>query len=80
MAKIKIKTKTPPPPPDVFCCECSHFQRDTSGISYNNDTHEYFMGICEVGLTPDNMRKVFANKPRKCNKYHGKENTISTSN
>ena len=76
------KPKTPPPaePKRVTCGECKHFQRDTSGISYNNDTHEYFMGVCDVSLTPDNMKKVFANKPRKCNKYHGKESTTSTSN
>lgn len=55
--------------PTVFCGECKHFIRDTSGPNYNNDTHEYFMGVCSKGLTPDTPRKQFSNKPRKCKNY-----------
>lgn len=55
--------------PTVYCCNCIHFQRDTEGISRNLETGEYFMGQCKQGLHPDTIKKQFANKPRKCNKY-----------
>lgn len=64
------KPKTPPAEPKrVTCGECRHFVRDTSGISRSNETGEYFMGVCGKGLTPDNIRKVFANKPRICSHH-----------
>lgn len=67
MARRSNPLPPPPPPPKrVTCATCRLFTRDTTGPSYNNDTHEYFMGVCSKGLTPDNMRKVFANKPRPC--------------
>lgn len=66
----KHKTPPPPEPKRVTCGECRHFVRDTTGRSYNNDTHEYFMGVCGKDLTPDGMQKVFANKPRICS-HHG---------
>lgn len=59
----------PPPPQKVTCADCRHFVRDTSGISRNNETGEYFMGVCSKGLTPDGCRKAFANKPRICQQY-----------
>jgi len=65
----KPKTTPPQQPPTVFCGQCRHFLRDTSGPNYNNDTHEYFMGVCGKGLTPDTTRKQFANKPRLCPNY-----------
>lgn len=60
----------------VTCATCRHFRRDTEGASRNVYTHEYFMGECDMGFDPDNTyneergtAKIFANKPRVCNKY-----------
>lgn len=69
LARKKMKSNPNPEPAKVFCSDCLHFVRDTEGISRNNETREYFMGICNKGLTPDGCRKTFANKPRLC-KYH----------
>jgi hypothetical protein len=53
----------------VYCSDCRNFQRDTEGSSFRFDTHEYFMGICLKGLTPDSPKKQFADKPRTCKEY-----------
>lgn len=53
----------------VYCGECKQFKRDTEGPSRSIETGEYFMGVCLLGLRPDGMRKVFANKPRECKYY-----------
>jgi hypothetical protein len=55
--------------PAVYCGECRHFQRDTEGRSFSNETGEYFMGVCAKGLHPDTAIKQFANKKRVCNEY-----------
>lgn len=53
----------------VTCGTCRHFRRDTEGPSYNAYTHEYFMGVCGLGLKPDSPIKQFADKKRVCNEY-----------
>lgn len=61
------RPKTPKTQPRlVTCASCRHFHLDSSGPSYNSDTHIYFMGICTLGLTPDSPIKQFANRPRIC--------------
>lgn len=55
----------------VRCGECRHFRRDTEGPSYNVYTHEYFMGVCGLGLKPDSPIKQFADKSRVCGNYMG---------
>lgn len=55
--------------PTVYCSNCLWFSRDTDGPSRNNDTGEYFLGICQRGLHPDSDIKQFANKPRHCQTY-----------
>lgn len=70
MAKTKDKSETSSAEPKrVTCDTCRLFVRDTSGPSYNIYTHEYFMGVCTKGLTPEGCRKVFANKPRICTQH-----------
>ena len=69
MATRKLQPPPPPEPKRVYCSDCCNCTRDTSGPSYNIYTHEYFMGVCGKGLTPDNMRKVFVNKPRICTEH-----------
>ena len=69
MAKKKITTDQEPELPLITCGECARFRRDTSGRSRNIYTHEYFMGVCSVGLTPDSPIKQFADKPRRCKRY-----------
>ena len=53
----------------VTCGRCRHFRRDTEGPSYNAYTHEYFMGVCGLGLKPDSPIKQFADRHRVCSKY-----------
>lgn len=53
----------------VTCGMCRHFRRDTEGPSYNTYTHEYFMGVCGLGLKPDSQIKQFADKKRVCDRY-----------
>ena len=72
MARKKKETKQAVEPPKVYCGECKHFQRDTSGISRTVDG-EYFMGICREGLTPDTPKKQFADKARKCETFKNKD-------
>lgn len=69
MARIRTPTTTPKPQPKVVCINCRHFVRDTSGISHNIETGEFFMGICSLGLHPDSTIKQFANKPRICTSF-----------
>lgn len=68
MARKKKETKQAVEPPKVYCGECKHFIRDTSGIS-RTINGEYFMGICAEGLHPDTPKKQFADKARKCEHY-----------
>ena len=68
MARKRKETKQAIEPPKVYCGECKHFIRDTSGISRTIDG-EYFMGICTEGLHPDTPKKQFADKSRKCEHY-----------
>lgn len=56
-------------PPCVTCGDCRHFRRDTEGRSYSCETGEYFLGFCELELTPDTKIKQFANKKRQCTEY-----------
>ena len=58
-------------PQKVYCGEYKYFRRDTEGISKTMDG-EYFMGVCLKCLTPDTVRKQFADKPRVCNTYQNK--------
>ena len=57
-----------PPEPTVYCSECSRFKRDTEGLSFRNDSGEYFMGVCLWGYSDcgGGKPRVFADKPRKC--------------
>ena len=68
MARKKKESKQTVERPKVYCGECRHFVRDTSGISRTVDG-EYFMGICTEGLHPDSPIKQFADKARKCEHY-----------
>jgi hypothetical protein len=72
MARKRKETKQAIEPPKVYCGECKHFIRDTSGISRNIDG-EYFMGICTEGLHPDSPKKQFADKARKCETFKPKQ-------
>ena len=58
-----------PKPALVVCATCVHFHRDTSGPSFNAETHIFFMGTCALGLTPHSPIKQFADKPHICNLY-----------
>lgn len=53
----------------VTCGTCAHFRRDTSGPSFNAETHIFFMGRCKKGLHPDSPNKQFADKPRQCDTF-----------
>ena len=75
MAKKKKESKQTVEQPKVYCGECRHFVRDTSGISRTIDG-EYFMGVSDIGCDPDNTfnpikgtAKIFADKARKCEHY-----------
>ena len=59
----------PSKPVLVTCATCRHFRRDTEGPSRNAYTHVYFMGTCDLGLTPHTPIKQFADKPHECNKH-----------
>ena len=72
MARKKKESKQEVEQPKVYCGECRHFVRDTSGISRTIDG-EYFMGICTEGLHPDTPKKQFADKARKCETYKPKD-------
>jgi hypothetical protein len=72
MARKKKETKQAVEPPKVYCGECKHFIRDTSGIS-RTINGEYFMGICAEGLHPDSPKKQFADKARKCETFKPKQ-------
>ena len=72
MARKRKETKQAIERPKVYCGECKHFVRDTSGISRTVDG-EYFMGICTEGLHPDSPIKQFADKARKCETYKPKD-------
>ncbi len=67
-SRKKTKDKPVDTEQKVYCSDCDHFQRDTSGISRTIDG-EYFMGICAEGLHPDTPKKQFADKARKCEHY-----------
>ena len=67
-SRKKTKDKPVDTEQKVYCADCEHFQRDTSGISRTIDG-EYFMGICTEGLHPDTPIKQFADKARKCEHY-----------
>ena len=71
-SRKKTKDKPVDTGQKVYCAECDHFQRDTSGISRAIDG-EYFMGICTEGLLPDTPIKQFADKARKCETYKNKD-------
>ena len=58
-----------PKPTLVVCASCAHFRRDTSGPSFNAETHIFFMGTCALGLTPHSPIKQFADKHHVCNLY-----------
>lgn len=67
----------------VVCEDCIHFVRDTEGPSYNAYTHEYFMGESDIGCDPDHTfneergtAKIFADKPRVCEKYKSNQNNL----
>ena len=71
-----------PKPALVVCATCAHFHRDTSGPSRNVYTHIYFMGESDIHCDPDHTfneqrgtAKIFADKPRICNKYSVGENS-----
>lgn len=55
----------------VYCANCLHSTRDTSGHSYSIETGEYFMGTCARGGSDcgELKRRVFMNKPRECDRY-----------
>lgn len=67
--KGQTQTNEKEKPKIVHCCDCANFIRDTSGISHNVLTGEYFMGVCAMGLTPDSPKKQFADKPRICSSF-----------
>ena len=67
-SRKKTKDKPVDTEQKVYCADCDHFQRDTSGISRTIDG-EYFMGECAEGLHPDTPKKQFADKARKCEHY-----------
>lgn len=53
----------------VFCADCKRFNRETSGINFNIETGEYFMGGCPKGVKDVPTGKLFANKPRHCESF-----------
>ena len=55
----------------VTCGACRHFRRDTEGPSFDAYTHEYFMGVCGLGLKPDSPIKQFADRKRVCGRFVG---------
>lgn len=55
----------------MYCSDCQHFQRDTTGIS-RDINGVYFMGVCQRGLHPDSPIKQFADKPRICETFKPK--------
>ena len=66
----------PSKPVLVTCETCRHFRRDTTGPSFNKETHIFFMGTCDLGLDPDGTftditgkAEIFADKQRECNKH-----------
>ena len=63
---MKSLPKSQPQPRTVTCATCRHFVRDTQGISRNNTTGQYFMGTCNLGLTPHSPIKQFADHPHIC--------------
>ena len=69
MGRKKKESKQTVEQPKVYCGECRHFVRDTSGTSFSIATGEYFMGECVEGLHPDTPKKQFADKARKCEHY-----------
>ena len=69
MAQGQISNYTAKKPALVVCATCAHFHRDTSGPSFNAETGIYFMGTCDLGLTPHSHIKQFADKPHQCNQY-----------
>ena len=71
-SRKKTKDKPVDTEQKVYCADCDHFQRDTSGISRTIDGG-YFMGICTEGLHPDTPKKQFADKARKCETYKPKD-------
>ena len=73
MARKKKESKQTVEQPKVYCGECRHFVRDTSGHSFSIATGEYFMGECADGLHPDTPKKQFADKARKCETYKPKD-------
>ena len=73
MARKKKESKQTVEQPKVYCGECRHFVRDTSGPSFSIDTGEYFMGECAEGLHPDTPKKQFADKARKCETFKPKD-------
>lgn len=73
MALGQISNKNKAKPKLVTCATCKHFHRDTTGPSFNQETHIYFMGVCDLHLDPDHTfteltgkAEIFANKPRVC--------------
>jgi len=73
MARKKKESKQTVEQPKVYCGECRHFVRDTSGPSLSIATGEYFMGECAEGLHPDTPKKQFADKARKCETFKNKD-------
>lgn len=68
------RTETEKPKEEGVCCgDCGHFQRDTSGSSFNVETGIFFMGVSDIGCDPDNTGgKIFAEKPRICETFKPK--------
>ena len=71
-----MQLKAKPKPQLVTCATCKHFHRDTTGPSFNQETHIYFMGVCDLHLDPDHTfneqrgtAKIFADKQRECDKH-----------
>jgi hypothetical protein len=71
-SRKKTKDKPVDTEQKVYCADCEHFERDTSGISRTVDG-EYFMGIYTEGLHPDSPIKQFADKAKKCETYKNKD-------
>lgn len=69
MAQGQISKSEKEKPKLVMCRGCRHFRRDTEGRSYNAYTHEYFMGVCGLGLKPDSPIKQFADRERLCKAF-----------
>ena len=71
MAQGQIAKSEKEKPKLVTCGRCRHFRLDTEGPSYYAYTHEYFMGVCGLGLKPDSPIKQFADKARVCENFLG---------